>query len=496
MPLFARFSLPLFAFGMVLCTQPLLALSQSCASPNADTDYILGDADGTGAMDSAMHWPTGLVWKRCLEGESFASGHCSTNAMQSKYWNVWAETEGRLPQSFTGQDNWGISAGFSQNLLQSGAWRMAYKNEILAIAENCGFYPNTSGTVFPDTPGGGYGWSGSPSAGVPDIVWYMDLGSGYFMASNRLGIYSARLVRGGQPFASLTSPAAQIVAAGTQVTFAAVTLARSTGAGTDAAWGGARISGAGNPQFQVNGAGGWVTEAIVKSGDSLAVRLEASATAGGGHTATLALRSGQTTGTSAYAANGGDEATAMVETTASFTVNAAGLTLPEGAQNGQPLGVALTPGNGWHIDSASTQTLASLGAPPLPQGLAAPHGLVNLQLSGGTAGSAATVVLTYPQALPPGTRYYKYGPAASPVWYEFTGAVVSGNTITLTLTDGANGDEDGSADGFITDPGGPVMPMGGPGGAAGIPTLSQWALALLAALMALAALGWLRGKRA
>lgn len=83
-----------------------------------------------------------------------------------------------------------------------------------------------------------------------------------------------------------------------------------------------------------------------------------------------------------------------------------------------------------------------------------------------------------------GLAAYKYGPTKAqptPHWYDFSShATVSGNTITLTLTDGADGDSDLSANGSISDPGGPVLP----GDVSAIPTLSQWALLLLSLLAA------------
>ncbi|WOO31815.1 IPTL-CTERM sorting domain-containing protein [Diaphorobacter limosus] len=113
-------------------------------------------------------------------------------------------------------------------------------------------------------------------------------------------------------------------------------------------------------------------------------------------------------------------------------------------------------------------------------------------------GTGAIVVLTCLQLLPAGTVYYKYGKmAGNPTahWYPFAGATISGSTITLTLTDGADGDDDLQQNSAITDPGGPVMPMGVPVGAASIPTLSEWALLLLSTLTGLFALAWLRGRK-
>ena len=604
------------------CTAPLLAQAQNCPSgDNTDDQYILGEADG---VASAMHWPTGLVWKRCSEGQTFENGQC-TGTAQTKDWNTWAEADGLLPKSFTNQTNWGIGAGFSQNLLESGGWRMAYKNELVKITEGCGNNPKVNRMVFPNTPSS-LVWSGSPYADSSGFAWYVDFYDGYASNFFRSEDFHVRLVRGGQSFDSLTSPGAQTVSAGDSVTFPAFTLAPSVPAGQ--AWGGARISGDGNPEFQLNGTGDWVQEAIVKSGDQITVRLTAPVTVGDSHTATFTLRSGQTTFTSANASNGGNEATALQETSASFTVNAfipvagvcgtangvATLAAPSanlcsagtasavdssataftwtclgqhsGADSGQcsaPRQYEVTPsagangsiapssvqlvtagqtasftvtpaanyssaisstcpagswsgssyttgsimasctvaagfearttmtlpltegphtgntlditssGSEWHIDAAQSLTAASL-ATALPPRVTLPHGAVSLRLTNGTAGSTATVTLTYPEALPAGTRYYKYGPTAdNPTdhWYAYPGAVISGNTITLTLTDGGAGDSDLSVNGIIDDPGGPAW-ISAPGNVTAIPTLPQWAMMLLAGIMGMLALSRMR----
>ena len=153
--------------------------------------------------------------------------------------------------------------------------------------------------------------------------------------------------------------------------------------------------------------------------------------------------------------------TAPPTSAALFRQEQTGLTIPEGAKQGEGLGLVLEPSvNNWVIQSASTATVASTGV-SAPSGVQFPHGLVNLKLVTGTAGTSASVVLTYPQALPAGTKYYKFGKTtANPTtdhWYEFSGAAISGNTITLTLTDGALGDNDLTANSVIEDPGGPAV---------------------------------------
>jgi hypothetical protein len=77
-------------------------------------------------------------------------------------------------------------------------------------------------------------------------------------------------------------------------------------------------------------------------------------------------------------------------------------------------------------------------------------------------GGSATVTVT----LPGGgmNSWWKYGRTpdnTTPHWYEFTfdgttGAETNGNVVTLHFVDGARGDDDLTANGTISDPGGPI----------------------------------------
>ena len=174
------------------------------------------------------------------------------------------------------------------------------------------------------------------------------------------------------------------------------------------------------------------------------------------------------------------------------------ITVPEGPWTGQPIVVTPPAQNNWVITSASTAPTSSIATPP-PSTVELPHGIVALQLATGTAGSSATVVLTYPEPLPAGTKYYKFGKTlANPIdhWYEFSGAVISGNTITLTLTDGGAGDNDLKADSLIDDLGGPaLLKAKTPGAVQSIPTLSEWGMMLLTGLLGLFAAAAMRRGR-
>jgi len=131
---------------------------------------------------------------------------------------------------------------------------------------------------------------------------------------------------------------------------------------------------------------------------------------------------------------------------------------------------------------------------PLPN-YSFPHGLLDLRLITGTPGTTATVTITYPSEFPAGTVYWKYGAEpgnATQHWYQYPNAVINGNTITLTLTDGGQGDDDLTQNSVIVDPGGPGVPME----ATGIPTLGEWGRILLSGLLAAFGLWGVRRRRA
>ncbi|MDG4549954.1 MAG: IPTL-CTERM sorting domain-containing protein [Candidatus Contendobacter sp.] len=128
--------------------------------------------------------------------------------------------------------------------------------------------------------------------------------------------------------------------------------------------------------------------------------------------------------------------------------------------------------------------VASVPAPP-PAGYTFPHGLFRFTLANCNPGETVTLTMTYPNPLPPGVQYWKYGPEPPPGdpsnhWYVLP-ATIAGNTASFSITDGGLGDDDLSANRTIVDQGGPGVPGVGDG-ATGIPTLHEWALLLLSAL--------------
>jgi len=101
--------------------------------------------------------------------------------------------------------------------------------------------------------------------------------------------------------------------------------------------------------------------------------------------------------------------------------------------------------------------------PPPPPGVSLPYGFFSFGIMGMDQGGSTTVTLYLDG--PPPQSYYKYGKTPQESWwdhwYEFsyngtTGAEKAGDTLMLHLTDGDRGDHDLTANGSITDPGGPA----------------------------------------
>ncbi len=104
---------------------------------------------------------------------------------------------------------------------------------------------------------------------------------------------------------------------------------------------------------------------------------------------------------------------------------------------------------------ALTADDASLNQDNRPEGAQFPHGVVGFTVTGLAAGQGINVTLTFPQTLDSEAVYYKIG---SNGFYEYDQAVISGNTVVLTLVDGGAGDADGLSNGVIVDPGAVTIP--------------------------------------
>ena len=130
-----------------------------------------------------------------------------------------------------------------------------------------------------------------------------------------------------------------------------------------------------------------------------------------------------------------------------------------------------------------------------PPNLQAPSG--QFAFSAENCTGSVTMTLTYPSALPEGVQFRK--PDGAGGWFDPETAlnvIVNGarTTVTYTITDNGPGDTN-PALGVIADPLVPVLAAAPASGAAAIPTLSEWGVILMSALLAMFGLRRMRRQR-
>ncbi|MEO5626652.1 MAG: DUF1566 domain-containing protein [Dokdonella sp.] len=155
--------------------------SCSAGNPNSTsvpestpTSAFTDNLDGT-----VTHNLTGLIWKRCAEGQAWDGLTCSGTAATFR----WAEA---LIQS--------KNANFAGQI----DWRLPNQKELMSIVEYCGYVPAINTIEFPGAPSASF-WSGSA---YTSFAWYVDFTDGATNINGNLISLDVRLVRGGRPIDS------------------------------------------------------------------------------------------------------------------------------------------------------------------------------------------------------------------------------------------------------------------------------------------------------
>jgi hypothetical protein len=138
------------------------------------------------------------------------------------------------------------------------------------------------------------------------------------------------------------------------------------------------------------------------------------------------------------------------------------------------------------VGGSPTCGLAAVGHSAVtspPSGMAMPYDLLSFTSTDCGAGATLNFTVTLPQALPAGAKFMVYGPEwgvnVTPHWYELPGMAFVGNQVTFSITDNGQGDAN-TTGGFITSAGSLGLPIGN---VSSVPTLGEWGLLLLAALV-------------
>jgi len=133
----------------------------------------------------------------------------------------------------------------------------------------------------------------------------------------------------------------------------------------------------------------------------------------------------------------------------SVTMNSAG-------GHGQMKIETMTGGTGLTNVAVLSDTDTSINQHDKPSGFEFKDGIVSFKLNGVAVGGTTQVKITFPGTFPAGSKVFK---VMQDGFHEYGHASISGNFVTLTLTDGGSGDRDGIANGVIDDPVGVASPV-------------------------------------
>ena len=147
--------------------------SHSCARLSTDTGTVLDTR-------------TGLVWKRCSEGQTWdlVKDVCVGNARGFS----WQEALQRVRDVNLG--NIGENLGHND-------WRLPNRGELTSMVEYQCNTPAINSTLFPSTAAAPY-WSSSPSEGNAQRAWRVDFLDGRVTDALKTDGADIRLIRGGQ----------------------------------------------------------------------------------------------------------------------------------------------------------------------------------------------------------------------------------------------------------------------------------------------------------
>lgn len=164
----------------LLAGLPMVGYTQTCQTSSipahTPTSQFTDHANGT-VTDNK----TGLMWKKCSEGQS--GNDCSSGSAASYTWQA------ALAQAKTVN----TSGGFATYT----DWRVPTITELESIVETQCYDPAINLAVFPHTPSVLF-WSASPNAESGSNAWFVDFFGIHSSWGSKDGNLSVRLVRDGQ----------------------------------------------------------------------------------------------------------------------------------------------------------------------------------------------------------------------------------------------------------------------------------------------------------
>ena len=170
---------------------PTMSHAQTCTNTAMQESTPTSDftihADGT-----ATHNPTGLIWKRCLEGQTLSDNGTPANFLDDQ-----------CNGSATAM-NWQAALEQAQTVNSSGYagqtdWRVPNLKELKSIVEYCRVSPAINTEVFPGSTSSVV-WSSSPvvNDSTTSYAWGVRFSDGAGYWDDRDSDEQLRLVRSGQ----------------------------------------------------------------------------------------------------------------------------------------------------------------------------------------------------------------------------------------------------------------------------------------------------------
>lgn len=186
----------LLTISSLLCALLMagIANAQTCTNTHmaesTPTNGFIFSADGK----TATNTPTGLTWKRCLEGQTFSDNSTPSNYLDDTCTGTAIELDWQAALSQAQAANSTQDSGYND-------WRVPNLKELESIAEHCRTYPAINTDIFPG--GNDWVWSSSPIVaylGHESDTWGVrfDVGEGGYLLRSGTNHVHVRLVRSGQ----------------------------------------------------------------------------------------------------------------------------------------------------------------------------------------------------------------------------------------------------------------------------------------------------------
>jgi hypothetical protein len=149
-----------------------------------DSRYL--DGDGVTPDGTVTDTVTGLMWKKCSEGQTWNSGTNACDGGTSTY--TWRAAHQRSVD---------VNAANAGENLGHADWRVPNLKELKSLAETACYSPAINENLFPGTPSNWY-WSSSPDASDAYDAWVVYFYYGTDGWNGKVNAYRVRLVRAGQ----------------------------------------------------------------------------------------------------------------------------------------------------------------------------------------------------------------------------------------------------------------------------------------------------------